>query len=183
MTREIALNHVKENIKNKNLLKHMLATEAIMERLAKKFDEDKERWGVAGLVHDIDYDETADDPNRHSIVGSDMLKELGYDDEITYAVKVHNDAHGLERKSLMDKALYCTDPLTGLIVAAALISPDKKLDKIAEEFIIRRFDEKTFAKGANRDQIKACSDLGLELEEFVSIGLHSMRSISKELGL
>lgn len=183
MTREIALKHVKDNIKNKNLLKHMLATEAIMKGLAERFNEDIDSWGVAGLVHDIDYDETADDPERHSIVGSNMLKELGYDDEITYAVKVHNDAHGLERISLMDKALYCSDPMTGLIVAAALISPDKKLDRINEDFILRRFDENTFARGANRDQIKACSELGLNLEEFVSIGLHSMRNISKELGL
>ncbi len=183
MKRETALNHVKENIKNKNLLKHMIATEAIMKGLAVKFNEDTEKWGIAGLVHDIDYDETADDPERHSIVGAEMLKELGYDEDIIYAVKVHNDVHGLERKSLIDKALYCTDPLTGLIVASALISPDKKLDKIDEEFVARRFDEKTFARGANREQIKACSDLGLELSEFIGIGLSSMRKISKELGL
>lgn len=183
MTRETALKHVKENIKNKNLLKHMLATEAIMKGLAEKFGKDIEKWGIAGLVHDIDLSVTTDDPVRHSIVGSHMLKELGYDDEITYAVKVHNDAHGLERKSLLDKALYCSDPLTGLIVAAALILPEKKLDKIDKDFILRRIDEKTFARGANRDQIKACKELGLSLEEFVSIGLNSMRSISKELGL
>ena len=183
MTREQALKHVKDNIKNKNLLKHMYATEAIMKGLAERLNENKESWAIAGLVHDIDYDYTSDDPDKHSIVGADMLKELGYNEEITYAVKVHNDSHGLERKSLMDKALYCSDPLTGLIVAAALISRDKKLDKIDENFILRRFDEKTFAKGADREQIKACSELGLELEEFISIGLHSMRCISKELGL
>jgi len=183
MNRETALAHVKENIKNKNLLKHMYATEAIMEGLAERFAEDREKWGVAGLVHDIDYDDTADDPHRHSMVGAEMLKELGYDDDIAYSVKVHNDIHRLERKSLMDKALYCSDPLTGLIVASALISPDKKLDKIDEQFILNRFKERTFAKGANREQIAACEDLGLSLEEFISIGLDSMRKISKELGL
>jgi len=183
MNREVALAHVKENIKNKNLLKHMYATEAIMEGLAERFAEDREKWGVAGLVHDIDYDDTVDDPHRHSVVGAEMLKELGYDDDISYSVKVHNDIHGLERKSLMDKALYCSDPLTGLIVASALISPDKKLDKIDEQFILNRFKERTFAKGANREQIAACEDLGLSLEEFISIGLDSMRKISKELGL
>lgn len=183
MNREEALKHVKENIKNKNLLKHMYATEAVMMGLAEKFGEDIEKWGIAGLVHDIDYDTTADDPDRHSLVGGDMLDKLGYDEEIVYAVKAHNEVHGLERNSLMDKALFCTDPLTGLIVAAALISPEKKLNAINTQFVINRFYEKTFSKGANREQIKACSEIGLTLEEFISIGLESMRQINHVLGL
>ena len=183
MNRETALKHVKEHIKNKNLLKHMLATEAIMKGLAERFNEDAEKWGIAGLVHDIDLAVTVDDAKRHSKVGAEMLRELGYDDDIVYSVKVHNATHGLERKSLMDKALYSCDPLTGLIVASALISPDKKLEKIDEDFILRRIDEKTFARGANRDQIKACSELGLDISEFISIGLNSMIKITKELGL
>ena len=183
MNREAALKHVKENIKNKNLLKHMYATEAIMRGLAKRFGEDADTWGIAGLVHDIDYDETADDPQRHSLVGGEILEKLGYPEEIVYAVKAHNEVHGLERKDLIDKALYSSDPLTGLIVAAALISPKKKLDAIDEQFVLNRFKEKTFAKGANREQIKACAELGLTLEEFIHIGLGSMREIKNELGL
>ena len=183
MNREEALKHLKENIKNKNLLKHMYATEAVMRGLAERFGEDKDKWGIAGLVHDIDYDTTADDPERHSLVGGAMLEDLGYDNDIVYAVKAHNKVHGLERKSLMDKALFCTDPLTGLIVASALISPAKKLHAIDTQFVINRFYEKTFAKGANREQISACSDLGLTLEEFISIGLDSMRQINDILGL
>ncbi|RKD29123.1 HDIG domain-containing metalloprotein [Thermohalobacter berrensis] len=183
MNREVALKHVKENVKNKNLVKHMLATEAIMRGLAKKFGEDEEKWGIAGLVHDIDYEKTGDDPHKHSLVGGEMLEELGYDEDIVYAVKVHNEIHGLERKSLMDKALYCTDPLTGLIVAAALISPEKKLNSIDTEFVMNRFNDKSFARGASRDQIKACSEINLDLEEFIELGLESMQGISKELGL
>lgn len=183
MNRETALSHVTENISNKNLLKHMLATEAVMKGLAKTFNGDEEKWGLAGLVHDIDYDKTYNLPKEHSLVGGKMLKDLGYDDEIIYAVKVHNDVHDLERISMMDKALYSSDPLTGLIVASALISPDKKLDAIDVNFVINRFKEKTFAKGAKREQISACSDLGLELDEFIEIGLNSMKKISKELGL
>ncbi len=183
MNREEALKHVKKNIKNKNLLKHMYATEAIMRGLANRFGEDADIWGIAGLVHDIDYDETADDPQRHSLVGGEMLEQLGYSKDIVYAVKAHNEVHGLERKGLIDKALYSSDPLTGLIVAAALISPVKKLDAIDEQFILNRFNEKTFAKGANRTQIKACEELGLTLEEFIHIGLESMRKIKDELGL
>lgn len=183
MNRENALKHVKDNIKNKNLLKHMYAVEAVMRGLAEIFCENKDKWGISGLVHDIDYDTTADDLERHSLIGGAMLEELGYDADIVYAVKAHNKAHGLERKSLMDKALFCTDPLTGLIVASALISPAKKLHAIDTQFVVNRFHEKTFAKGANRDQIKACSDLGLTLEEFISIGLESMRQINDILGL
>jgi len=183
MNREEALKHLTDNIKNKNLLKHMLATEAIMRDLAEKFQEDKEKWGIAGLIHDIDYDTTADDPKAHSIIGAKILEGLGYDDDIVYAVKVHNDTHGLPRKTLMDKALYSCDPITGLIVASALISPKRKLMEIDEQFVLNRYKEKTFAKGADREQIAACSDIELTLEEFISIGLEAMRKISKELGL
>ncbi|SHH37287.1 HDIG domain-containing protein [Caloranaerobacter azorensis DSM 13643] len=183
MNRIEALKHVKANIKNKNLIKHMLATEAVMIGLARKFKQDEEKWGLAGLLHDIDYEQTANNPEKHSLVGAKMLEELGYDKDIIYAVKVHNDIHGLERISLMDKALYSSDPLTGLIVAAALILPEKKLSKIDTKFILNRFKEKSFAKGANREQIAACKELGLELEEFIEIGLSSMQQISEELGL
>lgn len=183
MDRDVAIKHLKDNIKNKNLLKHCYAAEAVMRGLADKFEEDKEKWGIAGLVHDIDYDSTANDLKRHSLVGGEMLAELGYSEDIVYAVKAHNKEHGLERKSLMDKALFCTDPLTGLIVASALISPQKKLSAIDTKFVINRFNEKTFARGANREQIKACSDLGLTLEEFISIGLDSMRQINDILEL
>ncbi|KPU26479.1 phosphohydrolase [Caloranaerobacter sp. TR13] len=183
MNRIEALKHVKANVKNKNLIKHMLATEAVMKGLARKLKQDEVKWGIVGLLHDIDYEKTAKNPEKHSLIGAQMLEELGYDDDIVYAVKVHNDMHGLKRNSLMDKALYSSDPLTGLIVAAALISPEKKLNKIDEKFVLNRFKEKSFAKGANRDQIAACKEIGLELEEFIEIGLSSMQEISKELEL
>jgi putative nucleotidyltransferase with HDIG domain len=184
MSRTQALEQVKKNVKNKNLVKHMLATEAVMRGLAEHFGEDPDRWGLAGLLHDIDYDKTADDPYTHSKLGAEMLQDLGYDEDIVYAVKVHNDAHGFERKSLMDRALYCTDPLTGLIVASALIHPDKKLESIDVQFVLNRFNEKGFARGARREQIASCEEeLGLSLEKFIETALDSMKSIHKELGL
>lgn len=183
MDREFALSELKKRVTNKNLLKHMYAAEAIMRALAQKFNEDPERWGIAGLVHDIDYEETAESPSNHSIVGYEMLKELGFDEDIAYAVKVHNDYHGLERKSLIDKALYATDPITGLIVAGALINPAKKLDAIDKNFILKRFNEKSFAKGASREKIKACSELGMNLEEFIDLSLNAMKGISGPLEL
>lgn len=183
MNREAALHELKKYVPNKNLLKHMYACEAVMKRLARYFGEDEEKWGLAGLLHDIDYDETKDDPRRHSKVGAEMLEKMGLPDEIVYAVKVHNDAHGLPRNSLMDKALFATDPVTGLIVAGALIKPEKKLAAIDVPFLVNRFNEKSFARGANREQIASCSEMGLSLEEFLGMSLEAMQGISKELGL
>lgn len=183
ITRKEALSLLKEHVENKNLLKHMYATEVVMGALAQKFDEDEELWRMAGLLHDIDYDKTKDDPDKHGLVGGDMLEEMDFPSQLVYAVKAHNERHGLERKTLLDKALYATDPLTGLIVAGALIRPEKKIAVLDVPFLLNRFQEKSFARGANRDQISSCSEIGLSLEEFLEIGLEAMKGINKELGL
>ena len=182
-TREEALALVKSKVDNKNLVKHMLSAEAIMVALAKKFCEDEELWGLAGLVHDVDYVQTEKDPKNHAKIGAKLLSELGYPKEVSQAVMAHNPENGSKMETLMDKALYVSDPLTGLIVACALIHPDKKLSSIDTEFVLSRFKEKRFAAGANREQIASCSEVGLSLEEFVSLGLEAMKGISKELGL
>ena len=179
--REAALALVKKHVKNKNLVKHMLAAEAIMRRLARHLGEDEELWGLAGLLHDVDYEETMDNPERHAVIGAELLRSLDVNPAIVQAVLAH--AEKGPRTSLMDKALYATDPLTGLLVAAALIHPDKKLKSIDTEFVMNRFREKSFARGANREIIKTCSDIGLELEEFITLGLEALQGISEELGL
>jgi putative nucleotidyltransferase with HDIG domain len=183
MKREEALAVINANVTNQNLVKHMLAAETIMRAMARRFGEDEETWGLAGLLHDVDYDQTKDDPQLHSLKGSQMLAEMGVDPQICYAVKVHNEVHGDPMISRLDKALYAVDPLTGLITAGALIRPEKKLAAVTTQSIMKRFGEKSFARGANRDQIRTCSTLDLELEEFVSIGLEAMQSISDDLGL
>jgi putative nucleotidyltransferase with HDIG domain len=183
MEREEALELLKKNVKNKNLLKHMYAVEAIMATLAEKFNQNKELWALAGLLHDIDYDQTQADPARHGLVGGEMLAELGFPEELVYAVKAHNEYLGLERKSLLDKALYAADPVSGLIVAAALIHKDKKLAVIDKNFLLKRFGEKAFARGANREQISSCSEIGLELAEFLELSLEAMKKIAPALGL
>jgi len=183
MTREEALNLLKKHLKNKNLFKHCLAVEAVMRRLARHFNQDEELWGIAGLLHDIDYEKTKDDPNRHSIEGAQILADMDLPDELVYAVKVHNHAHGLPRKTMMDKALYASDPVTGLIVAGALIRPEKKLEAVDVPFLLNRFKEKSFARGANRETINSCEELGLSLEEFLGLSLEAMQGIAGELGL
>ena len=181
MTRDECARMVTDNCRNKNLFKHMLATEAVMRRLAERLGEDVEAWARAGLVHDLDYDETAEDPERHGLVSAEKLAELGFPDEIIHAVKAHNE-HA-PRESAMDKALYASDPVTGLIVAAALMHPDKKLAGLDVDFVMRRFGERRFAAGADRDQIRACSELGLELDEFLGLAVEAMQGISDDLGL
>jgi hypothetical protein len=184
MTREAALNLLKENLKNQNLIKHSLATEAAMRGLAEHFSEDAGTWGICGLLHDIDYEKSGDDPNLHSKVGAEMLKELGLEEEIYDAVLTHNEAHGILPKTLMAKALFCLDPLTGLIVAATLVLPSKKIGDLRVENVLNRFGEKSFARGATREIIKKCEEyLNLPLDEFIKIVLFSMQKISNELNL
>ena len=181
MTREEALETVKSKVKNKNLVKHMIATEACMRALARHFQEDEELWALAGLLHDVDYDQTAEDFSRHGILGAEMLEEIGVDDRIIYAVRAHT-GH-VEAKSMMDRSLFAVDPLTGLIVAATLMHPTKKLRNVDTQFVLNRFKEKRFAAGANRDTIRTCEDLGLSLEEFITISLEGMKSVDGKLGL
>ncbi|HEY3314938.1 MAG TPA: HD domain-containing protein [Bacillota bacterium] len=183
MTRDEAYQLMLGKVQNQNLRKHILAVEAVMRRLAEHFGEDPDRWGLAGLLHDIDYESTKDDPDRHSMEGADMLAGMGVEPEIVEAVRTHNERHGIPRTTKMAKALFACDPLTGLIVAAALIRPEKKLAIVDAAFIMNRFGEKGFARGANRETIKHCSELDLLLDEFVGLGLEAMKGISGELGL
>lgn len=183
MNREAALSLLKKYLKNENLLKHSLAVEAVMRKLAQRFKENEEKWALAGLLHDIDYEDTKDDPKEHSIKGAKLLEENGLDQEIVDAVKAHNEIHEVPRETLMAKSLYCVDPLTGLIVAATLVLPEKKIENLLAENVLNRFKEKAFARGANREVIKACEEINLSLEEFIKLGLEAMQRINKELGL
>ncbi|MBN1522052.1 MAG: HDIG domain-containing protein [Candidatus Aureabacteria bacterium] len=181
MKRADAFKLLELKLKNKNLIKHSLAVEACMKRLAKKFDEDTEMWGLAGLLHDLDYEDTKDDFSRHGFVTADMLEEQDVDDQVIDAIKAH-PGH-TERKTVMAKALFAVDPLTGLIVAACLMHPEKKLDALNREFVLKRFKEKSFARGVSREQIRACLDIGLLLEDFVDVCLEAMKEISNDLGM
>ena len=183
MTREEALSLLSKKVKTKNLIKHMIAAEAVMRKLADLLGEDEEQWALAGLLHDIDYDETKDDPVRHSQVGAAMLAEMEMDPQIVQAVRAHNEVHGIPRVTNMEKALYSVDPLTGLIVAAALIHPAKKLYAIDGDFVLKRFYEKHFAKGAKRETIAACTEFGLDLADFIAVGVEAMQEAAGEIGL
>ncbi len=183
MERKYALLAVEANIENDNTVKHMLATEAIMRALAERFGEDEEQWALTGLLHDIDVELTEDDPKSHSTLGADMARDMGAGETIAKAILCHNEMHGVPCETLMEKTLYCCDPLTGLITASVMIRPDKKIAGLTVDSLKKRYKEKRFAAGASREQIALCIEIGLELDEFLAIGLEAMQSIADDLGL
>ena len=189
MRREEALKIVDELVKSKNIRSHCLAAEAAMVGLfdyfEKKGKEDagaSEDWGIVGLLHDADYEVTNKSLELHTEETTKKLKEINAPQEIIDAVRGHADKE--PRSTMMARAIYAADELTGLIVAAALVRPDKKLGGLTTESVLKRFKEPAFAAGANRDQIKTCeSQLGIPLPEFTEVILNSMKDISKEIGL
>ena len=183
MNRDEALKTIKEKVKNENLIRHMLATEVIMRALAKRFSGDEEEWAMAGLLHDIDVELVNNDMQTHSKVGADLARQLGASEAIAQAILTHNEAHGIPTSSNMDKALFCADPITGLITAAALVRPEKKLAFVEAKSVRKRFKEKSFAAGANRENIATCNSLGIELDEFIDLALKAMQGIAPELCL
>ena len=181
ISRKEALDLVKEHVSNRNLIKHMIATEGVMHRLARHFGEDEDKWGITGLLHDLDYDYTADDFPRHGYMTAEMLSEYDVPEDCLQAIRVH-PGH-IPAETLFEKALYAGDPITGLIVAAALMHPKKKIAALDVDFLERRFKEKRFAAGASREQISSCADMGIELQDFFRLSLEGMNEMSKELGL
>ena len=182
MTKEEALQLVKENIQNQNLIKHMLASEAIMKALAKKFGKDEKLWGIIGLLHDLDFEKTKDTPEKHGLVTAEMLKDK-VDETIIRAIKSHNDLLGVPRETDLEHALASSEQLTGLIVGCALVMPDKKLASVRPETILKKFKDKSFTANVRREIILECEKLDLNLEDFVKLGLEAMQGIAGDLGL
>jgi putative nucleotidyltransferase with HDIG domain len=181
MDRDEAVKFLEEKVSNRNLRKHCLACEAIMRRLAGRFSGDVEEWGLCGLLHDIDYDEVGQDPERHAVVGAEMLAGKGISPEIIEAVKGHNDKAA--RESDMARALYAIDPASGFIVACALIHREKRLAPVDVAFMKKRFKEKRFAANASREGMASCSELGMELDDFLGECLAAMQEIAPDIGL
>ena len=183
MDREEVMASIEANVDNRNLIKHMLATEAVMRALAARLGEDEEKWAFTGLLHDIDVELTEGDMSVHGKLGADLAAELGASDDMTMAIMAHNEKLGFPRNSRIEKALYCADPVTGLITATALVRPEKKLANVEAKSVRKRFKEKAFAAGASREQMASCSELGLELDDFLALSLDAMKSVAGDLGL
>ena len=181
MTRAQALDLLQQHLKNRNLVKHCLAVEACMKEFADHFQQDPEPWALAGLLHDLDYEYTVETPAVHTEKTAELLAEYSLADEIIHAIKAHNLR--VEPRSKMDISLLIIDPASGFIIACALMHPDKKLQSLDLLFLKKRFKEKSFAKGASREQMETCVKLGLTLDEFLQLCLSAMQKISPELGL
>lgn len=180
MDRNRALEIIKTKVSDDRMVKHSFAVAACMEALADRFNEDKEKWELAGLFHDIDYEETIDKPYEHGMKGAEYLESFGVSPDILYAIKVH--AGNAEPESNMDIALLASDAVSGLIVASALVNKEG-IEGVDTDFILKRFKEKRFAAGANRESIKKCEEIGLKLDEFISICIKGMKNAADVLGL
>ena len=185
ISRKQALELLKKYIpEDDNLFKHSLAVEAVMRALARKFNRNEEVWGIAGLLHDIDYPLTKKDPHQHGIIAEEILTKEGLHPEIIYAIKAHNYLHELSLPTLLAKALYSVEELTGLITACALVQPDKKLSSVTVDSVKKKFKQKSFAAGVNRAIVQKAEEfLGLDLEEIFVLSLEAMQEIADEIGL
>lgn len=178
----IALLH--EHIKNQNLRKHCYASEAVMRALARRMNADEEKWGLAGLLHDLDVEEVNADPKIHGLETARLLEEKGIDPEIIEAIVLHNEhATGKKRTKPFHHALAAGETITGLITATTLVYPDKKLASVKPKSIKKRMKEKAFAASVSREHIMECEKAGIPLDEFIQISLAAMCSISDELGM
>ncbi len=182
---EKALELMKGEIENDNLRKHMLAVSKIMAALADKMEitgADKEKWTLVGLLHDLDYERTKDNPEKHGIVTAEMLKEE-LSDDCLQAIKAHNKRTGLEPNSVMGKALIAADAVSGLIVPTALMMPTRKLSEVSVKSLKKKFSDKSFARNVSRESIMVCEELGFERKEFFKLALDALQGISDNLGL
>jgi len=182
-TRESALEIVREFVKNENLVRHMLAVESAMRFYARKFGEDEELWAVAALLHDFDW-EIHPDMDSHPQNGAPLLRERGVPEEIVQHVLSHADHSGVPRDSLLRKALYACDDITGLIVAVALVRPSRSIHDVKVKSVKKKWKNLQFAAGANREEMeKSFSAFGVEPWEHVGNVLEAMQGIAGDLGL
>ena len=182
-TKEETEKILEEWVENENLRKHAYAVEAAMREYAQRFNEDPEKWGIVGLLHDFDYERYPDFKN-HPFKGVEYLKEKGYSDELTEAILAHAEHSGIKRDTNLKKAIFAVDELTGLIVAVALMRPSKKIADTTVESVMKKWKDKAFARGVNREIIEqGAEELGIPLKEHVEIVLKAMQGISEKLGL
>jgi putative nucleotidyltransferase with HDIG domain len=182
LKREDALALVRKNVAKENNVKHMIAVGAVMKETAKQLGEDASKWELVGILHDIDF-ERCTGLNDHTKIAKEMLKDL-VTDEIIEAIMAHNyENTGVALDSRMKKALVASDAVSGLVVASALVMPSKKIEEVRLDSLMKKFKSKDFAKGASRDRIAVCTELGMTLEGFLSVALEGMKGVSGELGL
>lgn len=184
MTREKAFQLLKEHVRNEKMIIHSLSSEAVLKAIARRLGRDEEKWGLAGLLHDIDVELTHADPLVHGLKADDILKDYDVDAEILDAIRMHNeDATGEERSTEFQHALAAGETITGLIHATTLVYPDQKIASIKYKSVTKRMKQAAFAASVKRENIMECEDIGIPLEEFVQLSVDAMREIHEEIGL
>ncbi len=184
MQRGKALELLKEYVKDEKMRIHCLSSEAVLRALARRLGEDEDKWGLAGLLHDIDVEVTNADPLRHGLEAERILDGYDLDPEIIDAIIMHNEkAAGKERTTRFQHALAAGETITGLVYATALVYPDKKIAPVKPKSVVKRMKEKAFAAKVNRDHIRECEKIGIPLPEFAELSVNAMKEISEEIGL
>ncbi len=183
MDRSSAWEALSLRIENPGLIRHSRAVEAIMRHLATRMEMDVEQWGMAGLLHDIDWERVKSHADEHGILAAEILENLGCDPTVVFAVKAHNPALGIPRRRSIDKALFCADAAANLIIETALMTADKRIASVDPAMLLERHRDITFAVQADRAQIEGCAALELDLEDYYGLALRAMTEIGEELGL
>ncbi len=183
LTREEAMTIVRQYTKNENLVKHMLAVEAAMRAYARRFGEDEDLWSAIGVVHDFDW-EMHGTLEKHPTEGAPILREHGVDEDLIQVILSHADHLNMPRESLLARALYACDEITGLITAVSLVRPSKDIRDVTVKSVKKKWKEHSFAAGVNREDVEHGAEaLGVELWEHVGVVLEAMQGIAEELGL
>jgi putative nucleotidyltransferase with HDIG domain len=182
-SREEALELIRKHISKKNVVYHMIAVEYIMRCTARHLGDDEDTWGLVGLLHDIDYEKTEATPEKHTLVAEEILKGQVSDQTIR-SIKAHNARFtGVNPDTEMEKALVACDAISGLLIACALVMPSKKIEDVKVETIAKKFKDKDFARGADRERIMMCEQLGIPKEQFFGIALEGLKAAGAQIGL
>ena len=181
ITRDEALDVVKRHVKNGNLVNHMIAVSAIMNRMAEHFGEDSQLWGAVGMLHDVDYEQTSDNFSRHGLISAEIVKDI-LPQEGLQAIRAHNEMTCVKAESRMEISLFAADALSGMIVAGALVRPTK-LEGMKAKSIRRRMKDKSFARRVSRENIMRCEEIGIPMNDFFTLGIEAMQAVSEEIGL
>ncbi|HYZ11406.1 MAG TPA: HDIG domain-containing protein [Actinomycetota bacterium] len=181
MDRDEAIAFVREKAEKETTVRHLISVEGVMRRLARHFGENEEVWGMTGLFHDLDQDQTHDDADRHAYQAAEWLREAGVAEPIVNGVLAH--AHEQYRTDRMSRAVVHADAVAGLLVAAALVRPEKA-NGMKVSSVKKKVKDKAFAPGVNREEVTSVEDgIGVSLDEFLGLGIEGLQSVAPEIGL
>jgi uncharacterized protein len=185
LSREEVLHILGKHVCSDNLMKHLLASEAVMKKLAERLEENATLWSLIGLSHDVDFDETKDDMPNHTVVGAAILREHNVPEEYIKVIMSHNETTPgwKPRSTRLEHGLACSESITGLVVATALVMPDKKLSSVKAKSVKKRMKMSAFARNVDRSAIMECEEIGIPIADFCALAVEAMQEISTELGL